>query len=212
MKESSQHDRTLHAGSNSRGLFSVWGVSLVSVLALSGCVQPAEEAPAKDLPVERSNEDPMIEKLKQLAALPAFGAAPGTTAREWRSIQADTATLFDPQSGAEGKKARARLALAGQAAWPAIINRLVQLDPRIAEDGRMGSLATLTLSDARGSESPAGFDWRSPQSDGSGQMKPHDLYYNCRLITLLHDGWSKVLADPKHWDKFDKSNQDRPSK
>ncbi len=63
------------------------------------------------------------------------------------------------------------------------------------------------MSKARGSESPFGFDWRSPGRLREGKTwGPAQMDYNHKLLVMLHEGWGLVLEDPKHWDKFDKTD------
>ena len=89
---------------------------------------------------------------------------------------------------------------------PAILNQMIRLDLRDPADNRQGYFGADLLDRARGSDSGRGFDWRLARNSQTGETKPKDLYFNARLTVLLHESWAKVLEDPEHWQKFDRTD------
>ena len=144
-----------------------------------------------------------------LSTLEPFGMPVGATAEEWTKLQEDAATFFDVDAGAAGGRASRRLEAAGKLAWPAILNEMIKLDPGNPEDNMQGMLAQRALNAARGSQTSQAFDWRTPDD---GVLSEKNCRYNRKLIKALYDSWAKVVADPSHWDRIDKSEASAEAK
>lgn len=144
-----------------------------------------------------------------LSTLEPFGMPVGATAEEWAKLQEDAAMFFDVDAGAAGGRASRRLEAAGKLAWPAILNEMIKLDPGNPEDNMQGMLAQRALNAARGSQTSQAFDWRTPDD---GVLSEKNCRYNRKLIKALYDSWAKVVADPSHWDRIDKSEASAEAK
>jgi hypothetical protein len=159
--------------------------------------------------------EPLRQALAQIAELQPFGQPPGTTEAEWRALEADAAALLGASgagatwlgTSAECQVVIDRLSAAGQPAWPAILNRLIRLDLEEPSESDRGLLATMTMDRARGSTTGIGFDWRTAKDSSTGELDSKNRYFNARLTLALYEVWGKVLEDPQHWAKIDKSEQ-----
>ncbi|MFT5731655.1 MAG: hypothetical protein ACJA2W_003455 [Planctomycetota bacterium] len=180
----------------------------------SGAGEAAADAPAEDAAkaeakakaAEDESEEAQAKAKTDMSNLKPFGKPPGATDEQWATLQEKAGEFFDPFAGAAGGRAQKKLIEAGQLAWPAILNEMIKLDVDDPEGNRMGFRAADALDRARGSDTGRALDWRTSQNSSTGEMKAKDLFFNKRLIILHHDAWMKVLEDPAHWAKFDKTD------
>ncbi len=180
----------------------------------SGAGDAAADAPAEDAAkaeakakaAEDESEEARAKAKTDMSNLKPFGKPPGATDEQWATLQEKAGEFFDPFAGAAGGRAQKKLIEAGQLAWPAILNEMIKLDVDDPEGNRMGFRAADALDRARGSDTGRALDWRTSQNSSTGEMKAKDLFFNKRLIILHHDAWMKVLEDPAHWAKFDKTD------
>jgi hypothetical protein len=150
------------------------------------------EAPKEDKPKvvsKRKDKDPMEVDLDSLADFPKTA---GCSDDEWASLQEDAALLIDPLAGAAGGRAGKRLAKAGFAAVPAIINILKKQDFGTEQGQKDGDLIQRKLSEIHNGKN---FEWKYT-------TQPNDNYFNRRVTELWHKTWNKYRGDEAGWLKF----------
>ncbi|MEM9383166.1 MAG: hypothetical protein AAGB93_24670, partial [Planctomycetota bacterium] len=181
------------------------GAATDDAAAGEGAAAAAEETP------EPPTAPKPVENV-DLSALEPFGKPDGATDEEWAKLQEDAAMFFDIDAGAAAGRAQRRLEAAGKNAWPAILNEMIKLDPANPDDNQQGMLAQRALNAARGSDTSMAFDWRTPDDSATGTLSDKNLRYNRKLIKKLYESWAKVVEDPTHWERIDKTEAQEEAK
>jgi hypothetical protein len=150
--------------------------------AAEGDAEP--EAPAK--PEKRYDPSTL-----DLAGIPDFGPAPGTSDEEWIALQADATLMFE-DDGIRGSRATDRVKDAGRKAVPAIINQMKRLDYGLKASVEMGDIAQKALEEICNG---INFTWRYTTSD-------QDHLFNKKVVRAWADKWAEVENDVDAWAKL----------
>ncbi len=116
-----------------------------------------------------------------------------TTDEEWAELEKQADYLFDLYSGKKGANAKDKLAEAGKAAWPAILNRFLQLDMADEEHVEVGQQVAALMDSI---VIPGARNGWLPDATLAGQWR------NKRVIETWARRWDRILADPAEWVKF----------
>lgn len=116
-----------------------------------------------------------------------------TSDEEWAELEKQADYLFDLYSGKKGAKAKDALTAAGKGAWPAILNRYLQLDMANEEHVEVGQQVAALMDSL---VVPGARNGWLPDSTLGGQ------YRNKRVIEVWARRWDRILADPAEWVKF----------
>ena len=84
-----------------------------------------------------------------------------------------------------------------------MINRYLELDFDSEEQVLGGKSAARVLTAVRGSKNDR-FDigWRTSGESEDGTFGEKELRQDLMIVINLHKSWSKVVADPAHWERI----------
>ena len=112
--------------------------------------------------------------------------------------------LLFVDAGRKSAAAERELSVDGQKEiYPLLINRYLAMDFGSEEQVLGGKSAARVLTAVRGSKNDR-FDigWRTAGESEDGVFGEKELRQDLMIVINLHKSWSKVVADPDHWERI----------
>ena len=150
-------------------------------------LQSSEPAPEKSKPAPEDDID--------LSTFPDADKLPGTSDEDWAQIQGWMASYIDPQAGAAGNRARAKLLERGRESFPAILNAFKRIDFSTEAGMRQGDLTQRLLTDICNGQN---FDWHF-------SIEPAEVHFNEKVVRLWIKAWGQGRDSPHAWAKLTKT-------
>ena len=169
----------------------------------------APDAPAaepKPKPKKKSGKltDNSTDELKAMfGALTPFPRPQETSEAEWSEL-GEKADLLFVDAGRKSAAAERELSIDGKKEiYPLVINRYLGMDFESEEQVLGGKSAARVLTAVRGSKNDR-FDigWRTAGESEDGTFGEKELRQDLMIVINLHKSWSKVIADPAHWERI----------
>ena len=149
-----------------------------------------DTAAAEDKPKPKDKDPSEID----LASIPDFGPAPGTSDEEWEELQAAVAAVIDPDSGILGSRGRTKLEEAGHKAMPAILNGMKTIDYGTEDGMRSGDRCQQAILKVCNG---INFGWKY-------EWGPNEEWFNRRVVELFVGQWIKCEENIEYWIKMAK--------
>lgn len=167
----------------------------------------APDAPAAEpKPKKKSGKltDNSTDELKAMfGALTPFPRPQETSEAEWSELGKKADLLF-VDAGRKSAAAERELSVDGKKEiYPLVINRYLDMDFESEEQVLGGKSAARVLTAVRGSKNDR-FDigWRTAGESEDGTFGEKELRQDLMIVINLHKSWSKVIADPAHWERI----------
>ena len=148
--------------------------------------------------------DNSTDELKAMfAALTPFPRPQEMSEAEWSELGKKADLLF-VDAGRKSAAAERELSVDGKKEiYPLVINRYLGMDFDSEEQVLGGKSAARVLTAVRGSKNDR-FDigWRTAGESEDGTFGEKELRQDLMIVINLHKSWSKVIADPAHWERI----------
>jgi hypothetical protein len=154
------------------------------------------QADVPEPPAQEKEPTPILD----LAALPDFGPAPGTTPEQWLELQSSAARFFDLDQGAAGMRAGMLLEQTGRAAVPAILNEMKRIDLTTPDGLRCGDMAQKALERIALGRN---YGWKYEGTEGA-------VEYDRRVIEKWISTWKQCAEDVEAWIRFTNMTEKDP--
>ena len=166
----------------------------------------AEPAAAEPKPKKKTGKltDNSTDELRAMfAALEPFTRPQEISEAEWNELGKKADLLF-VDAGRKSAAAERELSIDGKKEiYPLVINRYIAMDFESEEQVLGGKSAARVLTAVRGSKNDR-FDigWRTAGESEDGTFGEKELRQDLMIVINLHKSWSKVVADPAHWERI----------
>lgn len=169
--------------------------------AMAGKEEAAAEKPKSN---KKGLTKYSTEELKAMhAALEPFDRPSSISEEEWTELGKQADLLF-VDAGRKSSAAEKALSIDGKREiYPLLINRYIAMDFDDEEAVMGGKLAARVLTAVRGSKNDR-FDigWRTAGESEDGTFGDKELRQDLMIVINFHKSWSKVVADPAHWERI----------
>lgn len=167
---------------------------------------PSTEPAVKPKPRKKTGKltDNSTDELKAMfAALEPFTRPQEISEAEWNEL-GQKANLLFVDAGRKSAAAERELSIDGKKEiYPLVINKYIAMDFESEEQVLGGKSAARVLTAVRGSKNDR-FDigWRTAGESEDGTFGEKELRQDLMIVINLHKSWSKVVADPAHWERI----------
>ncbi|MEE2940357.1 MAG: hypothetical protein VX460_08235 [Planctomycetota bacterium] len=164
---------------------------------------PAADEPAPKKKTGKLTDNSTDELRAMFAALEPFERPQAMSEAEWNELGQKADLLF-VDAGRKSAAAERELSIDGKKEiYPLVINRYLQMDFESEEQVLGGKSAARVLTAVRGSKNDR-FDigWRTAGESEDGTFGDRELRQDLMIVINLHKSWSKVVADPAHWERI----------
>lgn len=164
---------------------------------------PAASEPEPKKKTGKLTENSTDELRAMLAALEPFPRPQEMSEAEWEELGQKADLLF-VDAGRKSAAAERELSIDGKKEiYPLVINRYLAMDFESEEQVLGGKSAARVLTAVRGSKNDR-FDigWRTAGESEDGVFGEKELRQDLMIVINLHKSWSKVVADPEHWERI----------